>query len=353
MFQRLSFCWTVLVLSLCTVAAEAQTDQERAGARAAATAGADAFDAGRYQESVDYFTRAESLVHSPVHLIYLGRAQLKLGKWVKARETFLKISREGAPDGASEAVVQAVKDADDELAVLEPKLPYLTVKVQGAPDGTQYAVTLDGTELPNALVGVATPVDPGSHIVRATAQGYDSGDVSVDVTEGQREEVVAEVSATGEPTSAAAPPPQQPAAGSATTADMSTDQMADTGGAPSGLRTGSYIALGVGVVGLGVGTVFALGAKSDADEADKLCGGNRSNCEVDEGTSDARKVNKLNDDSGSKKTLSIVGFLVGGAGIGTGIALFVLSMDHQGAATNDASVTPYVGLGEVGLTGRF
>jgi hypothetical protein len=74
---------------------------------------------------------------------------------------------------------------------------------------------------------------------------------------------------------------------------------------------------------------------------------------VDPGTAEANKINKLNDDSGSKKTLSIVGFVVGGAGIGAGVALYVLSMDEQGSAKNEPSVTPYVGLGEVGLTGRF
>jgi hypothetical protein len=361
MFSRLSASWTVLVLGLCallfttlsTVPAEAQTDQERSGARAAATAGAEAFDAGRYQEAVDYFTRAESLVHSPVHLIYMGRAQLKLGEWVKARENFLKISREGAPDGASEAVTQAVQDAEDELAALEPKLPYVTISVQGAPTGTEYKVSLDGEDLPSALLGVATPVDPGDHTLRATAPGYDSGDVSINITEGKRENVLLEVAATGE-APAAAPTESVPADDSMSTgAEASTDPMADTGAAPSGMRLGSYIALGVGAVGLGVGTIFALGAKSDADEADKLCGGNRSQCEVDEGTAEADKITKLNDDSGSKKTLAIVGFLVGGAGIGAGVALYVLSMDQGGGSANEPSVTPYVGLGEVGLTGRF
>jgi hypothetical protein len=352
MFFRLSFLWTVLVLSLCTVAVEAQTDQERAGARASATAGAEAFEGGRYQEAVDYFTRAESLVHSPVHLIYLGRAQLKLGKLVKARESFLRISREGAPDGASDAVTQAVQDAEDELASLEPTLPYITVKVQGAPTGTEYTVTLDGSEIPSALIGVATPVDPGNHTLRATAPGYDSGDVAASVTEGKRQEVLLEVSSTGE-APPATPADTPPPADDAMAADMSTDQMADSGSSPSGMRLGSYIALGVGAVGLGVGTIFALGSKGAADDADKLCGGNRSRCEVDEGSAEADKVNKLNDDSGSKKTLAVVGFIVGGAGIGAGVALFVLSMDKGGSAANEPSVTPYVGLGEVGLTGRF
>jgi len=43
--------------------AAAQTDEERAGARAAAQEGASAFREKRWADSIDLFTRAESLVH--------------------------------------------------------------------------------------------------------------------------------------------------------------------------------------------------------------------------------------------------------------------------------------------------
>src|SRR5258706_10178573 len=72
----------------------AQTDEERAGARAAATQGADAFSQNRYADALDLFARAESLVHSPSHLLYMARSLEKLGKLVRARETYLKITRE-------------------------------------------------------------------------------------------------------------------------------------------------------------------------------------------------------------------------------------------------------------------
>jgi len=46
----------------------AQSDEQRAAARSLATEGAGAFNDGRYQEAVELFSKAESLVHAPPHL---------------------------------------------------------------------------------------------------------------------------------------------------------------------------------------------------------------------------------------------------------------------------------------------
>src|ERR1700742_3765530 len=94
---------TALVLALGTVVVQpnafAQSDDDRAGARVAATEGVKAINEKRWADAADLFTRAESLVHSPVHLLYLARAQVQLGKLVKARENYNRIIREHfAPD---------------------------------------------------------------------------------------------------------------------------------------------------------------------------------------------------------------------------------------------------------------
>ena len=64
--------------SLTATLAHAQTDLERATARDAANSGRAAFDAGQYERAIDSFSRAESLVHAPPHLLFLARAQAKL-----------------------------------------------------------------------------------------------------------------------------------------------------------------------------------------------------------------------------------------------------------------------------------
>src|SRR5687768_1027108 len=89
-----------LLLGVCTVLpyaghAQAQSEEDRANARTAAGAGADAFDAGNFQKSADYFERAEGLVHSPVHQWYIARSVKELGQLVKARELCMRVVREG------------------------------------------------------------------------------------------------------------------------------------------------------------------------------------------------------------------------------------------------------------------
>src|SRR6185369_1760196 len=74
--------------------AQAQTKEQKAGARAAADAGGDAFDAGKYAEAADLFERAERLLHAPPHLLYAARAHAKLGHVVEARELYLTLTRE-------------------------------------------------------------------------------------------------------------------------------------------------------------------------------------------------------------------------------------------------------------------
>ncbi|MEO6603218.1 MAG: hypothetical protein ABIQ16_25260, partial [Polyangiaceae bacterium] len=147
--------------------AHAQTDLERATARDAANNGRGAFDAGQYEKSIDSFTRAESLVHAPPHLLFLARAQAKLGRLVAAHETYLKITRETLKPNAPRAFRDAQAAAELELPALDARLPYVTVTLQGAPsDGV--TVQMDSTSLPAAMIGIPLPADPGQHTFKAS-----------------------------------------------------------------------------------------------------------------------------------------------------------------------------------------
>jgi len=331
--------------------ANAQTDAERAGARSAATAGADAFDAGKYQEALDLFLRAESLVHSPVHLSYIGQCHANLGHLVEAHETYIRLAREELPANAREAVKRAVSEASERAKQLEPRLPYLAIKLQGLAPGETAEVTLNGAAVPPALIGIPAPTNPGEYVVRATAPGKDSGDVSVTLQEGQRKDAVVLLQSTGA-APAALPAPVAPTETANTSTAGSTPQDTGVEQGHSNLKIPAYAALGVGVLGVGFGTYFALDAGKAADEADDLCGGSRSSCAPDEGVS-RDEIESKNDQAGSSRTKAIVGFVVGGAGLAAGATLLVLSMSDESKTATKPGVTPYVGFGEAGLTGRF
>ena len=110
--SRLLLCGALLSSGFFSAPSFAVTDTERAGARAAANQGADAFDQGKWAEAVELFSHAEALVHSPIHLSYIARAQLKLGHWVEAYELFNRIKREPVEAPVSAPVAEEAADAE-------------------------------------------------------------------------------------------------------------------------------------------------------------------------------------------------------------------------------------------------
>ncbi|HVU05716.1 MAG TPA: hypothetical protein VHE30_28400 [Polyangiaceae bacterium] len=335
------------VLVLLGGSARAQTDEQRAGARAAANAGGAAFMDKKYADAIDMFTRAESLVHSPVHLLYMARSYEKLGQLVKARETYIRITNEDAPAGASQPIKQARADAEKEQEALEPRIPYVSVVVQGG-GSSPVTVTMDGVQVPPALVGVPRPVDPGDHKFEAAAQGMDSAVSSIAVREGHSETVVLTLHA-----AASQPPPGQMPVGYAPVGYGQPQQpqqpppAADSGGGhgPSPL---TWVAFGVGAVGLGVGTIFALQASSKASDV------NAQQCSLlgPDGKADwcPSSTGSQIDDVRTDKTISLVGFIAGGIGVAAGVTLLLVTPKKAPA---QASVETYLGLGAAGVRGRF
>lgn len=323
----------------------AVSDAERAGARAQAVAGAQSFEKGQFQEALDHFTRAESIVHSPTHVLYIGKAQLQLGQLVQAHESLLKVTSETIASGASAAFVEAQKDAQKEaqtlLDQLEPRIPQLRIVVHGGvPGATQ--VTMDGEPVPAALVDVPHPVNPGQHTLKAEANGA-SGEATVTVAEGQTQTATIELAAAG---SSGAP-----VAASVATGTPAQDMGASPSNKKKTFRIVSYVGFGVGVVGLGVGTVFALkyGSKEgDANDLNDAC--RIKGCSA----ADRSAIASLDDEANSAGTIATIGLVTGGVGLAAGVTFLVLSLGGDSKQpTAKAHLMPYIGANRLGVMGTF
>lgn len=336
-------------------AAHAQSDEERAIARAAATEGLQAFQEQRWADAVDLFTRAESLVHAPPHLLYLARSYERLGKYVKARETYQKLARSALTPESPQAFKDAKDQGAAELAALEPRIPQLRIKVTGADKPQNLGITVDGEKMPAALIGVSAPVDPGEHKIQATADGYASDVATVSVAEGKKDTVTLELKPGGKPASTA--PSSGGAASAEPTSQSGQTSAAEDKGAQSGnkgMRIGSYAAFGVGGVGLVLGTIFLLKSRSNRSDADALVNECGPRCLKSDPR--ATQAQDLYDSAGSAQTMSAIGFVIGGVGVAGGVTLFLLS-NHKGSSEEKVGVTttvqPIVGLGFVGARGSF
>jgi hypothetical protein len=348
----------VLALLLVSIAprALAQSDDERAGARAAATEGLKALREKRWAEAVDLFTRAESLVHAPPHQLYLAQAQSELGLLVQARENLLRVMRESLAANAPRAFRDAQEEARELLQKLEARLPYVTINVEGG-GSARVAVTEDGRRIPDALVGVPRPVNPGSHSYEAVAEGL-RGTANLEIKESARERVLVKL----EPANVAAPPAASAAAGESGNAASepgaagsqgpSTAAEIDTAaGGTNPLRIASYVALGVGVVGLGLGTFFALDASGKFDESNTLF--EESNCAQSCSETVKAQISQLDSDGDSAQSLAIVGFVAGGVGVAAGVVLFIVSGKDTSTPAEAVRLRPYVGLASAGVVGSF
>jgi hypothetical protein len=347
-----------VVLSLCVMSGVAygQSDEQRAGARSLATEGASSFSDGRYKDAVDLFTKAESLMHAPPHLLYIARAHTKLGQFVKAREAYLRITKEQLAGNAPQAFRDAQSTAHKELNAINPKIGSLEIKVEGAEAAKDLSVKVDGTAIASVLIGVPQPIDPGEHRIEASAAGFRAQPQTVRLGEGDKASTILklEVDPNAAPAvapGAAAPGAQPGAAPPPGTAVHDTSVSMDTtssGG--SGMRIGAYVAFGVGAVGLGLGTVFLLQASGKAADSDALCNLPNGACPL----SKKGEIDKLDSDAKSASTLSIVGFGVGGAGIAAGVVMMLLAgKSESSTASAQTVVYPWVGIGSGGVAGRF
>lgn len=323
----------------------AQDEQARANARAAANAGADAYENQDYVKAISYFERAESQFHSAVHLWYIARAAKEAGQLVKAREACMKVTREGAPQGSSESVISANEECEQILEALAGAIPSVTLLVEGVPQGTEFSLLRNGEEVPHAVVGIPAPFDPGEHTFTASALGYSKAEATVNLKAGDSETVTLTLT----PTSTEGAP-----APSDATKEGSSERDASSSDLPRPYWP-AFVAWGAGLAGVGAGVVFGISSKNKADEADELCGGGREECLLDAGSADAVRVAELNNQAGTNKTMAIIGYGAGGAFIAGGVALWLLEVGapRKAEAGFEPKLRPVLGLSHVGLAGTF
>lgn len=169
------------------VASDTQTATERASARAAMARGDSAFAAGRMSEAMESYRAADRLMRVPTTAFALGRAHLALGHLVEAQDAWLRAARYPQREAEPESFALARAAAAELAGDLEVRLP--SVEVTIAPRAAVAELTVDQNVV--ALAGTIAVVrtDPGVHVLRVTAPGYESAVEKVTVREGERKSV--------------------------------------------------------------------------------------------------------------------------------------------------------------------
>lgn len=296
----------------------APTRQQRVQARANADAGLKAFKISDYALALERFGIAEDFVHAPPHLLYMARANDKLGEMLAARELYQRVIDEELPKRRPpKAFKKAQEDARAELEDLEQRIPRLTIEVSGPPP-EEVAVTLNGK--PVETGSGELDLNPGEYTMVAYSDGHQEARQTITLEADQQETVTLVL----EPVPVVwEPPPEEP------------------------LPIPPLALIGGGVVVIGVGVVTGILALDAASELNDLCPNNP--CPT---TNES-----LADEANLLATVSTVGFVVGGVAAAAGGAWLIWGLTSEPSANEEEAnrwrLTPMVGPGYAGLTGRF
>lgn len=170
--------WVVLGAST----ARAQSAQETALARKLFEEGVTLADHGDWQGAADRFGRAFALKPTSGIAFNYASALVEVGRIVEACELLRSVTR----DATASAPLRS--EAEAKLAQVSPRIGYLTVRVEGDP-GPDGRVDVDGTDWPRAAWGVASPVDPGTHMVRLSRGELEISREEVSLGDGERREL--------------------------------------------------------------------------------------------------------------------------------------------------------------------
>jgi hypothetical protein len=240
---------------------------------------------------------------------------------LKARDALIACSNDACP-----AAVR--RDCATWLAEVQAAIPSLTIHAKDAQghDVIDARVTLDGVPVAERLDGIAIQLSPGPHTIRLDARSGGVFEEQILLIEGQKDRLF-EATFHDAPVAAPPLPPPPPPAPHA-----SGNRFIVPG-----------ILGGVGVVGLGLSTVFELVGQSEYSTMKNGCA-KVSNCGQSE--VDASKL-KLD-------VLAPVTFGVGAASIVTGAVLLLVRHDPSPApAAWQIDVTPVAGGGHAVLRFRL
>jgi hypothetical protein len=216
------------------------------------------FKAEQFAEALPIFRDLAETTQSPNARLYVGHCLQRLGKNVDAYAAFAAVVKE-INEHPEPRYVPTREAAIKQLAVLNVRLARIVVSPTDIPPAAN--ITLDGKAIDQKDLGSSILVEPGSHRVEVSATGGAPMRREVSIDGGELKTVtfsskkVDEDLAAGAPTKASAP---------AAPSDIAADDGAS-------MRTAGLVVGGAGLAGLAVFTVTGLMLKTTVDDLEAQC----------------------------------------------------------------------------------
>ena len=318
---------SVLALPLAAYASgvdpDAATPVQREQAQARFGRGRQLFVDKKFKEALAEFEGSHDIVASPNARLYIAHCRRELGDLVAAYEEFGRAATEAKEHAAGDPrYAKTAEAAERERDALAPKLGFVTVTVQNSTPETK--LTIAGEEIKSAAWSEAAPVLPGTSDIVAETPGRPAVHASVTLAAGEKKQANIDVGP--------APPPPEPVQAAAPRHEETNPRQ--------GLRTVSFVAGGVGVVGLATFAVFGALATLTYNNLENECHGP---CTTDH--SDQVSSGK------TQQTVADIALGVGIVGAAAAVTLFVLSRPPPKSDAPSATVS--MGPAWLGVRGTF
>ncbi|HEY1959007.1 MAG TPA: hypothetical protein VGH28_25515 [Polyangiaceae bacterium] len=308
----------VAALSIAPVVHAQDDASDVATARTLGTEGLRLAEQGDCRGAVDKLARAEQLHHAPTTLERLGECQVSLGHYVDGTESLRRVIRERLASDAPAVFTAAQARARDALDKALAHLAKVRIDVVG-PSASDVTLKIDGASVSNATLGVERPIDPGDHVVEASAAGFKRATGRVKVDAGGSGELKLTLEPAPVPVVVRQPNPTAPIAPTP---------------APTTITKRNYapaaIALGLAGAGLAVGGVLGGVALAKKNDLVAACGG----------TACSASQKPAFDDLSTFATISTIGFVVAGVAAVVGIVLIAVAPKHTVVEQMSFAVSP-------------
>ena len=348
-----------LTLGLAAPAARAETPADRADAEALASAAAALVEKGDYAHACAKYEASARLDPSARRFMKLADCQERAGMPARAWMSFGD-AQDWAQSRGDKVLAGSAREHGKRL---EAKLGRIEVVVPPDNEIEGLQIRRDGALVADAVRGVPVPVDPGAHVISATAPGRRAWSTTIGLSPGKTTvsviipflDEVGETELTFDPIPSSSAParPDDRAAPVlrgrrpltlplARSADSDVDP--DRG---STQRSVGWVLGGAGIAGIAAGTIFALQANSTRSSIANTC--SAAVC--------SRDVSEHLDTMRAQATASNLFFLGGIASLAGAAIVYFTAPSPQPAERSTASlqVVPSIVPGAAGLwaTGRF
>jgi hypothetical protein len=299
--------------------------------------GIDLENGGQWKEAKEKFDEVAKVRMTPEVRFHIALCEEHTGLLIEALRDF----ETAESDAKEEGKAAVMKEAPEHANAIKPRIPKLKVKAPSDVDG--ITLTLDGNAI-DPKNEDETPVNPGTHKIEASAEGRQSFSADVQLAEGESKTIVVKLPKTGgseEEKPVEEPKPKEP----------ETPQPTESHRKVSPL---TWVAFGVGAVGLAGATIFFLKRNSIKSDLDGKC------------NSDLHCPASSQDDIDSGKsatTMTNVFGAIGIVGIGAGVYLLLTAPKEEETAAppkeeSSAKVhivpgAPGANIGGLAITGSF